>query len=299
MEKLHSEAYFGDQRDFWWHRDFIELMAKRWELNKVTTILDVGCGQGHWGLTLLPVLPPNCKLIGIDSEPKWVEVAKNKSKQYGFDKRTDYQMAKAELLPFDDNSFDMVTCQTVLIHVDDPIKALKEMKRVLKPNGLLVAVEPNNAVGSIIQNNLTIKKPVVEVAELIKFQLICEKGKETLGEGNNMRGDLLPYFFSQVKLTEINSYLSDMADFYIPPYSSPREKAGVANDIKWIEKGFFVWDKFDTHRYYVTGGGDEESFTQNWLQAMQYNQERLKAYHENNLFCPGGMIFYLTSGRKI
>lgn len=24
MEKLHSEAYFGDQRDFWWHRDFIE-----------------------------------------------------------------------------------------------------------------------------------------------------------------------------------------------------------------------------------------------------------------------------------
>ena len=75
MEKLHSKAYFGDQRDFWWHRDFIELMAKRWELNNVTTILDVGCGQGHWGLTLLPVLPPNCKLIGIDSEPKWVEMA--------------------------------------------------------------------------------------------------------------------------------------------------------------------------------------------------------------------------------
>lgn len=298
MEKLHSEAYFGDQRDFWWHRDFIELMAKRWALDKVATVLDVGCGQGHWGFTLLPVLPALCQLVGIDPEPKWIEAAKEKSKKYKFDQRTHYQVGSVEKLPFDNNSFDMVTCQTVLIHVQDPVKALKEMKRVLKPGGLIVSVEPNNAVGAMIQNNLTIKKSVDSIVNQIRFQLICERGKEALGEGNNMRGDLLPYYFSQIQLTEINSYLSDMADFYLPPYSSPREKTGVANDIHWIKNEFFVWDKFDTHRYYIAGGGDEEDFSIYWQQAMEDNQERLRAYQENDLYCPGGMIFYLTSGRK-
>ena len=46
--KGHSEEYFGDFRDFWYNFDFLELMAKRWELGNVRTLLDVGCGQCHW-----------------------------------------------------------------------------------------------------------------------------------------------------------------------------------------------------------------------------------------------------------
>jgi cyclopropane fatty-acyl-phospholipid synthase-like methyltransferase len=53
MSKMkHSEAYFGDERDFWWNRDFLELMAKRWDLKSVSSALDVGCGVGHWGQLL-------------------------------------------------------------------------------------------------------------------------------------------------------------------------------------------------------------------------------------------------------
>ncbi len=42
--KGHSEEYFGDFRDYWYNLDFLELMAKRWELENVKTLLDVGCG---------------------------------------------------------------------------------------------------------------------------------------------------------------------------------------------------------------------------------------------------------------
>ena len=38
-KKYHSEQYFGDQRDFWWHRDFLGLMAKRWKWQEVKSIL--------------------------------------------------------------------------------------------------------------------------------------------------------------------------------------------------------------------------------------------------------------------
>ena len=45
--KGHSEECFGDFRDFWYNRDFLELMAKRWELTSVKLLLYVGCGQCH------------------------------------------------------------------------------------------------------------------------------------------------------------------------------------------------------------------------------------------------------------
>lgn len=44
-KKGHSEEWFGDYRDFWYNHDFLELMARRWKLDKVDSLLDVGCGQ--------------------------------------------------------------------------------------------------------------------------------------------------------------------------------------------------------------------------------------------------------------
>lgn len=54
----HSKQYFNDTRDFWWNKDFLQLMANRLCLKDVQKVLDVGCGQGHWGLLLLPFLHP-------------------------------------------------------------------------------------------------------------------------------------------------------------------------------------------------------------------------------------------------
>ncbi|KAB8332598.1 class I SAM-dependent methyltransferase [Scytonema tolypothrichoides VB-61278] len=55
-------------------------MGKRWGLEKVSTVLDVGCGIGHWGQMLADILPSNAKLTGIDKEAQWVEQASERAK---------------------------------------------------------------------------------------------------------------------------------------------------------------------------------------------------------------------------
>ena len=203
-----------------------------------------------------------------------------------------------EKLPFMDNSFDMVTCQTVLIHVKDPILALKEMVRVLKTGGLLVAAEPNNAAPIITLDSVKKDLPLDERLRMVKLQLTCELGKEALGEGNNMRGDLLPHYFFSVGLKEIKSYLSDMADFYVPPYSSPREKAGLGAMFTEINKGSYMWDKDETMRYFVAGGGTEVEFDELWVLLGNYSRNIVEKLENKELCLPDGALFYLSSARK-
>ena len=52
---------------------------------------------------------------------------------------------------------------------------------------------------------------------LVRLQLVCERGKEALGEGHNSIGDLLPGYFSECGLREVTVYQSDQATPLIPP----------------------------------------------------------------------------------
>lgn len=69
----HSAEHFGDTRDHWWNLDFLRLMAKRWRLDGVRDVLDVGCGVGHWGMLLASVMSEDVRVIGVDREASWVE----------------------------------------------------------------------------------------------------------------------------------------------------------------------------------------------------------------------------------
>src|ERR1700722_14345442 len=142
--KVHSALYFDDQRDHWWNRDFLELMGQRLRFDNVHKLLDVGCGMGHWGRALAQALPPDAQVIGIDREPIWIEEARAHTRAAGGADRFDFQVGRADALAFDDDSFDLVTCQTVLIYMGDPKAVIAEMVRVTRPGGLVLVVEPNN-----------------------------------------------------------------------------------------------------------------------------------------------------------
>src|SRR5436305_4755839 len=145
MEKApHSAAFFRPERDYWWNPDHIEVWARRVGLDGVRSVLDVGSGVGHWGRLLAGVLSPDATLVGIDAEPRWVEEATAHAADAGLADRFSYRVASAEELPFEDESFDRVTCQTVFIHVAEARRVIDEMVRVTKPGGLVVASEPNN-----------------------------------------------------------------------------------------------------------------------------------------------------------
>lgn len=198
IKRTHSEGYLTDVRDYWWNPDFVSLMAKRWNLNQIKSVLDVGCGVGHWGQMLFPYFASDAFLKGIDPEPKWIEEAKERAIRKGIQTQTEYLLGSAEKIPFPDNSFDMVTCQTVLIHVSNVEIAIKEMLRVLKTGGIIIASEPNNLIHNIIFNNLNINTPTQEIVDLLRFQLVCDRGKASLGEGFNNAGDVIPHYFNML-----------------------------------------------------------------------------------------------------
>ncbi len=146
----HSAEYFGDTRDYWWNADFLELMGRRLSLDRVRDMLDVGCGVGHWGQLLAGLLASDARIEGIDRDPLWVDKAAARAAARGLDGRCKYQVGVAEKLPFADASFDLVTCQTLLIHAHDPAAVIAEMARVARPGGLVLAAEPNNVASALI-----------------------------------------------------------------------------------------------------------------------------------------------------
>src|SRR5688572_11607606 len=105
-EAGHSAEYFGDTRDHWWNADFLQLMARRWQLETVREVLDVGAGVGHWGLLLASVLPDDVRVTGVEREPRWVEVATSRARARGLAERFSYRVGDATQLPFPDDTFD-------------------------------------------------------------------------------------------------------------------------------------------------------------------------------------------------
>ncbi len=191
----HSAVFFNPQRDFWWNDDYLELIAARFGLADVRSALDVGAGVGHWGRLLLPLLASEATIVGIERDPRWVAKATEEATRLGVDRRCRYVRGIAEALPFDDATFDLVTCQTLLIHVADVPAVIGEMVRVLRPGGLLLVAEPNNLAGQLVADSTTCDRPTDEVVERVAFALICERGKAALGEGDSSVGDLLPGHF--------------------------------------------------------------------------------------------------------
>lgn len=92
---------------------------------RVSSVLDVGCGEG-FTLNKLYLNKVGKVLEGIDYSKTAVALGK---KQY---KHLILKQGSAYKLPYKANSFDLVLCMEVLEHLDDPKKALQELKRVSK-----------------------------------------------------------------------------------------------------------------------------------------------------------------------
>lgn len=95
--------------------------------------LDFGCGNGAAAVRLSSRL--GLKVTGIDVDPEQIETARQKSGQTA---NVRFLTADGTQLPFDDNEFDFVGTHMVTHHIPDWQNALRQMLRVLKPNGCLI-----------------------------------------------------------------------------------------------------------------------------------------------------------------
>lgn len=102
-------------------------------------ILDFGCGPGTISVGLADRIAPGT-LHGIDMEESQIELARAAASDGGHDNML-FDVGNVYELPFEDNTFDAAHCHAVLMHIPDTQRALAEVKRVLKPGGILASRE--------------------------------------------------------------------------------------------------------------------------------------------------------------
>ena len=106
-------------------------------------VLDFGCGQGTISVGLAKAVDPG-ELHGIDVEDSQVAAATEAAKAGGHE-NAHFRAGDVTDLPFEDEWFDVVHCNAVLMHVPDTNAALSEIARVLKPGGIVSVRELNTA----------------------------------------------------------------------------------------------------------------------------------------------------------
>jgi ubiquinone/menaquinone biosynthesis C-methylase UbiE len=99
--------------------------------------LDVATGAGHTALALAPLV---AQVVGIDLTPQMVSRARALAAERSLSNVT-FEVGDAEKLPVRPASFDLVTCRVALHHFADPARAVADMARVCKPDGLVVVID--------------------------------------------------------------------------------------------------------------------------------------------------------------
>ena len=126
-----TESYLSRTREGMWGE---RAALADLDLSSADAVLDVGCGSGEFTAVLAQESPG--RVVGVDHDPDLLAAGGDTFEGV---------RADAHALPFPDDTFDVVTCQALLVNLPDPARALREFVRVARPGGRVAAVEPDNA----------------------------------------------------------------------------------------------------------------------------------------------------------
>ncbi len=125
--------------------------------HKAKSVLDFGCGTG---ILTVQIATAGFNVIGLDHSAGMLEVLSRRLEHLNLTSNCHLQVGDGEALPFEDESFDGVVCTGVLHHIPNIDKVLEELVRIIRKNGLLFIIEPNNEgdifrrIGQIIKRTV-------------------------------------------------------------------------------------------------------------------------------------------------
>lgn len=109
------------------------------KMNRDSKIIDIGCGTGFFSFEISKL---GHEVYGIDASRHMINYANKKRGNHRY--RMPFVLGNVETLPFKGESFDACFCGVILHHFSNINKVSQEMFRVLKKDGFIFGVEPNN-----------------------------------------------------------------------------------------------------------------------------------------------------------
>ena len=124
--------------------DQVDVRRRFWEWVNVhsgTAILEVGCGTGVWAREAAAVVGPDGQVLGIDPSRSMVDEARRLARERGAPPHLSFAMADGAALPFPEGTWELVLTATVLGHVENQSGLMREMARVARREGRVVAFD--------------------------------------------------------------------------------------------------------------------------------------------------------------
>jgi ubiquinone/menaquinone biosynthesis C-methylase UbiE len=148
LQDAYDEIAGEYEKRVWFDQYILGLARQRKRLMSKAhgKILDVACGTG----LNFPFFSAASAITAVDLSPRMLDLARKKAADLNLNAQT--HLMNAEKLEFEDGIFDTVTSTFSTCTFPDPVQALREMKRVCRPNGLILLLEHGHSSVSWIAN---------------------------------------------------------------------------------------------------------------------------------------------------
>jgi SAM-dependent methyltransferase len=212
-------------RERWWDESFTAFLKDTLQPKSGRRILDVGCGTGTAEVNLSRLRLTQVNFVAVDLLPERVAVALAAARATNF--RAGFAAADACSLPFPDATFDSTFCVAVLQHITDAPRAVREMARVTRPGGRLLAVEPDNSARYFYSSTTEGMEAREAAARL--FATI-EEARGAAGDPGI--GPRLPTLFAQSGIEPLSVHLFPVsrAQLGVPPEESWEDRRQAVRD---------------------------------------------------------------------
>lgn len=141
---------------------------------KNISILDIGTGTARIPIAIAK-RRSDCKIFAIDLSANMLQVASRNIKEKKLKNNITLQQIDAKNLDFKDDSFDIVICSNMLHHLEDPTRALNEIKRVVKKDGGIIVIND-----SIRPPNEFILNLLVTICGMTQSKVMRKSYRESL-----------------------------------------------------------------------------------------------------------------------